>query len=126
MRERARNLASAIEMVGDAVIVLGGGSGRVRSLNEAAQSLVGWPAEEAVGSLLIDILKGARCQEMQRRLSGGGHDSNAQYCMYSRDGNESWVTVREVEVPGENGSAATILVLRDVTQQRAAEARLRQ
>lgn len=111
-------------------IILTDDNGRVAFLNEAARSLTGWSAKEAVGqpvekvfSLLEEESRRPLKDPMTRSLDSRRGAAPAALLVV-KEGAETLVEYRAEVLPG--GASHRLLVFRDVGAQRGLEADLRQ
>ena len=128
-----------LQSIGDGVIVTDA-AGRVKMLNPVAESLTGWPAAEASGRPLGEVFRivteGTRLpveDPVARVLREGTVVGLANHTLLiARDGTErpiadSGAPIRE-SAGGQTGEPdrvdGVVLVFRDQTEERAAEARL--
>lgn len=123
------------DLVPDAVIVGEAGSGRVVLWNRGAEEVFGYPATEAVGMDLADLvapdLRAAHLRGVAGYVAGERGRvidslSTAEVRARHRDGRELWVEMRlaSLDTPGRDapGAARPVLaVLRDVTARKEAE-----
>ncbi|MDM5130789.1 EAL domain-containing protein [Aeromonas piscicola] len=123
------NLISILSSIGDAVIVTDV-SGQITRLNRMAESMTGWPATDAIGKQLEDIiiLVDEDTHEsvdlpIAAALATGVVQTPARHLLLiSREGNE--VPVSDSTAPisqPRKVASGIVLVLRDVATQRQAE-----
>ena len=132
-RGQRMQLATLVDQSNDAIIGFDT-HGRVRSWNRGAQLLFGYSAEQAVGQPLAGLIvpEGATCDEVQglARLAAGEPPTPLEVWRRTRDGQAvrvaislSWLS-DATGGPDAQGTASAIL--RDVTQERAAQDRIRE
>jgi len=121
---KIRLQAQMLGEVGEGVVAVDG-DGRVAYWNRAAEDLYGWPAEEAMGRRLRDMvvpegLRG-RAQEIMAEVRAGKAWSG-EFVVRRRDGTRLTVEATNTPVFGEEGGPPSVIsVFRDVTQRKAAE-----
>ncbi|WP_348771508.1 PAS domain S-box protein [Azospirillum sp. SYSU D00513] len=123
-------LATLLSQAPDAFIALTPG-GTILAWNAAAARLFGVPPEGAVGRAAAEALPPEIHVELSRLasagLGGGGGGEAAREVTFRSAGGPRWVELRLAPVRGEQGGITTLSVtVHDVTQRRAAEARLRE
>ncbi len=125
----ARRLETTLQAIGDGVIVCDP-QGRVERINPVAAKLTGWPQEKAIGTPLHSVLRvvneetrepveipASASNNLQRVLSLAAHA-----ILIARSGAEYQIETSLAPIHDDNGDlSGTVLVLRDVTQQRKAE-----
>ena len=130
-RER-ENLAVTLHSIGDAVIAADT-AGRVLMLNRVAEELTGWPQAEASGRLLSEVFPivneqtGAPAEDPVRKvLECGSVVGLANHTtLVSRDGTCRAIADSAAPIRGRDGAVlGVVLVFRDVTEAREAEAAL--
>ena len=128
LAEHEGHLAAVFEAAVDAMIIIDG-HGLVQGLNPAAERAFGWSADELVGKNVSVLMPRPYRDEHddyleryhatgQKRIIGVGREVTAQ----RRDGSTFpiFLSVGEVQRPGE--AKAFIGILRDITEQKAAQA----
>ena len=121
-------------VVGDAVIVGEVSSGRVVLWNPAAERIFGYPADEAVGMPIEELipppLRSAHREGLSRFLTRGetrlvGTGRPAELPARRKDGSEFWVdlTLTPMETPAVPGRFV-LAIVRDVTERRRSQAHL--
>lgn len=130
----AENLRITLNSIGDAVIATDG-QGIIRRMNPVAESLTGWPDEEAVGRPLGEVfsIRNALTNEPCRNpvdqvLESGEVIALANHTVLSsRDGNEYQIADSGAPIRNAKGEiVGVVLVFRDVTEQYRLENQLRQ
>lgn len=123
-------LAALMEMLDDAVIMVGG-SGTVQMMNPAAEALTGWPLAEAVGRPWVAVLPLLMVSSREPLLDvlatlpappepGRGQRSTPDVILVTRDGQEVVVSLRAALVPPPAGEPpATLITLHNLTYERA-------
>jgi PAS domain S-box-containing protein len=133
LRQQTDWLRVTLASIGDGVISTDA-EGRVTFLNAVAEELTGWPQAEAEGRPLPEVFQIINEESRQpvenpalRALREGTIVGLANHTLLiARDGTERPIDDSAAPIRGEDGSrAGAILVFRDVTERRAAEAALR-
>jgi PAS domain S-box-containing protein len=130
--ERRQWLQTTLESIGDAVIACDS-EGKVDFMNAVAQELTGWTAQEAMGHPLAEVFhiineetreEAENPVEKVRRLQTVVGLAN-HTALLSRDGREYVIDDSAAPIRGESGEVrGIVLVFRDVTEARRAEAAL--
>ena len=126
--EQEGHLAAVFEAAVDAMIIIDA-QGRVERLNPAAERAFGWPAPELVGKnvsvLMPEPYRAEHDGYLARYLEGGekriigiGREVTAM----RRDGTTFPIFLSVGEVARDNGQRSFVGILRDITEQKAAEA----
>jgi PAS domain S-box-containing protein len=120
-------MAATLCSIGDAVITTDQ-EGRVALFNREAEELTGWPADEAVGKTigeLLDLRNGEQRLTLARALARFGtplQEERKQFLrLVRRDGTHRTVAGSSMTVASGECSPGTVLVLRDVTTQQQLE-----
>jgi PAS domain S-box-containing protein len=127
--ERIRFQARLLDAVGEAVIALDM-EGRVLYWNRAAAGMYGWSSEEATGRCLREMvipknLRG-RAEDIAAQLREG-RSWAGEFVVRRKDGTTFTVEGTNTPVFGEDGDFVGVIgVLRDVTQRKQAEERLKE
>src|SRR4028118_1454179 len=127
--ERLRFQAQLLGAVGEAVIALDT-EGRVLYWNRAAAEMCGWSSEEIMGRRLRDMvvpedLRG-RAEEIAGQLREG-RSWAGEFVVRRRDGTTFPVEGTDTPVFGEDGHLVGVIgVLKDITERRGFEERLRE
>jgi len=128
-RDSRRLLASALRSIGDAVL-LTDESGRVTFLNPIAETLTGWPAAEAHGKAVGEVMRlvDAKNHEaiespitrvLRESVAVSVHEHQV---LISRSGSEAPIEQSAAPVREESGAVqGGILVFRDVSKRRQVE-----
>lgn len=132
LRESEMILRAITEAAQDAIIAMDS-SGSVSFWNPAAQRILGYSAEEAIGQPLHDLIAPENCREQYRqgiehfRKTGNGPamGKTTDREVKCKDGNiiSIQLSLAPVQINGEWHSVG---VLRDVTEQKIAEQNLRE
>jgi PAS domain S-box-containing protein len=129
-----RELAITLDSIGDGVISADAG-GRVLRMNPVAQSLTGWPLEEALGKPLEEVfcIRNSQSREpvenpVRRVLQEGQVVGLANHtCLIARDGTEYQIADSAAPLKETDGRMiGAVMVFRDITDQHRAEAALRE
>jgi len=126
--EKLRFQARLLDAVGEAVIALDM-EGRVLYWNRAAEEMYGWSSEEAMGRNLREMvvpesLRG-RAADIAAQLREG-KKWTGEFVVRSRDGTTLPVEGTDTPVFGEDGDFVGVIgVLRDITERKEAEEKLR-
>lgn len=132
--ERDRWLATTLRSIGDAVIATDA-SGRVAFINPVAEKLTGWASAEASGRQLAEVFEildeatGLKVDDpVARVLSEGAVTGLANHTLLrSRTGQLVPVGDSAAPIRDERGrTTGVVLVFRDLSQEREAQARLNQ
>ena len=132
-RSEAR-LSATLRSIGDAVIATDT-QGRVTFMNPVAQALTGWKEKEAVGQELKEVFKIINEQTRQtvenpvtRVLREGGMVGLANHTvLIAKDGTERPIEDSGAPITDVNEKViGVVLVFRDVTERRRAEAAIRE
>jgi PAS domain S-box-containing protein len=130
LRQNEARLRVTLTSIADAVIVTDEHQ-RVTFLNEVAQRLTGWSQEEAAGQLLDTIFPIAHEQTRERIANPADQVMRAGHAiglgndtlLLSRNGQEVLIDESAAPIRDERSSVVgVVLVFRDVTQRRHAEA----
>ncbi len=133
LRESEQRLAITLDSIGDAVIATDP-EGRVVRMNPVAEQLTGWKRGEAVGRPMADVFcpvredTGAPVEDpVQRVLKEGTLVGLANHtALVARDGRRLPISDSAAPIRGEDGAlVGVVLVFRDMSEERKAEARLR-
>lgn len=134
LREREQLLATTLRSIGDAVITTDAAA-RVTYLNPVAEVLTGWPLGEATGRAVSEILA-LRDTASQQALANPAEQALHQCTVQSLSPTAELVGRGGAAVPIDDSAApivdqsggvmGSVVVLRDSTERRAAEARIRQ
>jgi PAS domain S-box-containing protein len=134
LRASEENLRITLDSIGDAVIATDA-SGRITRMNPVAEALTGWPADDAVGRPLADAFRivnedtGATVESpVDRVLRDGAIVGLANHtALIARDGSTRAIADSGAPIRGDDGALrGVVLVFRDQTAERAAEAALRE
>ncbi len=134
VHERTAELRATLYSIGDAVVTTDT-RGRIRQMNPVAVALTGWPEAEAGGKALADVLRISSDRDEQepnllaRVLSGqgpeGGHANEAW--LMDRLGGRRPIDYSGAAIRDDRGEfGGVVLVLRDITERREAQAALHQ
>lgn len=122
--ERSR-MAAIVESSNDAIIGVTL-EGEITNWNQGAESMLGFPAEEAIGKTLMSLIVPPNCREEEKdimeRVTQGEVVPNFHTIRSRADGSHFDVSVTVFPIKGANnrivGAATTI---RDITEQKAIE-----
>jgi PAS domain S-box-containing protein len=127
------NLRVTLQSIGDGVLVTDA-DGRITRLNQVAETLTGWTQAEAVGKPVASIFRIINEQTRQPAVipvaetltKGAIHDLANHTVLIARDGSERPIADSCAPIRGGDGRMlGAVLVFRDVTEEKAAEAELR-
>ncbi len=130
LRRQSEWLRITLESIGDAVISTDA-DGRVTFLNGVAERLTGWPRDEGVGRPLVEVFQIINEHTRQpvenpalRALEVGAVMGLANHTvLIARDGTERPIDDSAAPIRDETGAVVgVVLVFRDITQRREAEA----
>ena len=134
LRESQERLAATLRSIGDAVIGTDA-QGRVTLLNQVAESLTGWPADEALGRPLGEVFRIISADTRQpaenpveRVLRQGAIVRLANHTvLISREGAEYQIADSGAPIRGGDGVIiGAVLVFRDVTAEYRSQQELRE
>ncbi|MCP4657965.1 MAG: GAF domain-containing protein, partial [bacterium] len=130
LAQEKERLAVTLRSIGEGIIAADR-QGRILFLSDAAESLVGWPREEALGQPLKEVFqlwregkKRVRDDPMARVLSAaaGVSEPASRRVLVRRDGSERLITGTGAPILSEQGAViGVVLVLRDVTREQRVE-----
>jgi PAS domain S-box-containing protein len=132
-REAQEEFRTTLYSIGDAVITTDA-EGRVRRINPVAERLTGWPEAEAHGKFLHEVFRivseethATVADPVQRVLREGIVVGLANHTLLiARDGIERPIADSGAPIRDEGGAiTGVVLVFRDQTEERAAEAEVR-
>lgn len=135
LREADRWFANTLQCVADGVVVTDL-EGRIRFLNPAAESLTGWPSEDAAGRQVEDVVQlqggddgvAEAASALVRGVIAEGRPRPVAHGrrLKGREGSERVVDNSAGPVRTDDGQPlGAVLVLRDATERLAHEAQLR-
>jgi two-component system cell cycle sensor histidine kinase/response regulator CckA len=120
--------STTIRSVGDGVIATNA-SGEIEFMNPVAEQLTGWPATEAQGRLLMDVL-GLFEESTSRPAKNPVFDlfagENRSYTLISRAGASTAVEIGCFENRSGDDVLGAILIARNITARKGMEGRLMQ
>jgi PAS domain S-box-containing protein len=128
-RRRAEQLAAVVDASADAIFIASP-EGIIRTWNEGAERLFGYPVREAVGSSIRQLIVPSdyvREFEQVFELARSGQQVQLETVRVRKDGTRIDVSLSltpHIEPPGE--LVAISAIVRDITERRRTEARLRQ
>jgi PAS domain S-box-containing protein len=128
-RRRAEQLATVVEASADAIF-LTSPEGTVLTWNQGAQRLFGYTAEEAIGSTIRDLIVPEEYGDQSERARQQVHTGQQvllETVRLHKDGSRIDVSLGltpHIEPPGE--LIAISAIIRDITERRLVESRLRQ
>ena len=125
-RERERSLLAAMGAIGDAVVSTDV-QGRVEFMNQAAETLTGWKAAEALGRAVDEVVRIAAESAESGSSGPAGWGTAATECRITpRGGTERWISARATTLARPGGGQTRVAVLQDVTERRLLERQLAQ
>jgi two-component system cell cycle sensor histidine kinase/response regulator CckA len=124
LRESERWLATTLRSIGDAVIAADE-RGRVKLINPAAESLTGWPQDEALGRDLGEVFQLAD-EATGRRVEVIAGDAphttaarRSDVLLLSRDGRSTPVETSASVITDEKGGfRGSVLIFKDISERR--------
>ena len=126
---RLTQLASIVEMSGDAIVGVGA-DGEVMSWNRGAEELLGYPAESAIGRPLSTLLGPEAedaVQNIRDMIRHGGELTRFETVVQKDDGTPVHLSLSLSPMMDPAGHVAGAAAIgRDITAQRSVEAQLRQ
>ena len=125
--EEASQQAALIELAHESVIVRDW-AGRIRSWNRGAEELYGWPAEEAKGKIIHELLQTKfpkPLEEIKADLQHSGH-WEGELVHRRRDGEQRIVSSRWAIQPQGSRTPLILEINNDVTQRVRSEKNLRE
>ena len=132
LREGRQWLQTILDSVGDALIA-SDRQGRIRLMNPIAQDLTGWKLSEAKGRPIEEIFRAkkddsrAPAENIVSRASESSLEAARpnQSVLLRKDGRETLIESKAAPIYGAAGvTGGSVLVFRDVTDQKRAEAAL--
>jgi PAS domain S-box-containing protein len=124
LRESERWLATTLRSIGDAVIAADE-RGRVKLINPAAESLTGWPQDEALGRDLGEVFQladEATGQRVEPSTDAAPHTTAARQSdvlLLSRDGRSTPVETSASVITDEKGDLrGSVLIFKDISERR--------
>jgi two-component system, cell cycle sensor histidine kinase and response regulator CckA len=130
-----QNLADAITSNAAEGVLLIDNEGRVTFINKMAQDMLGWTQEELVGEVLHDKLQSCRpdgsarpsddCPHMEVLRTGQTLRSHEDYFIH-KNGQIVPISCSVAPIRSDSIIAGAVMVVRDLTQQRLAEATQRE
>jgi PAS domain S-box-containing protein len=124
LRESERWLATTLRSIGEAVIAADE-RGRVRLINPAAESLTGWPQDEAMGRDLDEVFQladeatGQRVEAVADGERRAAASRRADVLLLSRDGRSTPVETSASAITGEKGDFhGSVLIFKDISERR--------
>lgn len=130
LRQREAYLSTLLDTLGDAVLTLQMPERRITYANRALSTIFGYEAQEALGQTtrMLHVSEDGFA-EFGRRLeearSEGQERMRADFELRHKDGHTIWAGVHVSLLADEDGSLTAISVLRDVTERRLSEERVR-
>lgn len=120
LRESERWLATTLRSIGEAVIAADERN-RVRLINPAAESLTGWPHDEALGRDLSEVFQ-LTDESTGRSVEIGGHATTARQSdvlLLSKDGRSTPVETSASVITDEKGDfRGSVLIFKDISERR--------
>jgi two-component system cell cycle sensor histidine kinase/response regulator CckA len=133
LRESERWLATTLRSIGDAVIAADE-RGRVKLINPAAESLTGWPQDDALGRDLGEVFQladeatGRRVEPMTDAAGDAPHTTamphtiaarRSDVLLLSRDGRSTPVETSASVITDEKGAfRGSVLIFKDISERR--------
>lgn len=126
LADEMEELDVTLKSIGDGVITADR-SGNVRLINSVAESMTGWPADDAIGKPLSEIYLTSDAHSRQRgngdaksqaKGAQGHHPSVHQRTIKARDGREHPIADTQAPIQDKDGNLiGTVVVFRDITEQ---------
>ncbi|HWW73824.1 MAG TPA: response regulator, partial [Pyrinomonadaceae bacterium] len=117
LRESERWLATTLRSIGDSVIAADE-RGRVKLINPAAESLTGWPRDEALGRELAEVFQLAD-EATGLRVEPATDAARTDVLLVSRDGRSTPVeTSASVITDEQGGLRGSVLIFKDISERR--------
>ncbi len=117
-------MQAVFEGVDAGLLVVEGGTGRILQANRRAEAMLNTPGKDLVGSGLPGLVAGADGAEthaiVRAMARGAAHAEDVQ--LQLAGGQSLWVRLEASPLPERAG--LTVLLLRDINQRKASEARL--
>jgi len=123
LRDSEENLAITLESIGDAVVATDL-VGRITRMNCVAEELTGWPAADAVGCPLCEVVQLIAADSREPLADPATEvlatrrvlDMTGQVILVARDGTERRIADSSAPIRDRNGhTVGAVLVFRDVT-----------
>ena len=127
LRESEENLSITVDSIGDGVIATDEAR-IIRRINPPASELTGWPAAEAIGRHLNEVLEliDADHRHPIPEASSGTASVTGATLLVGRQGQERVIDARSAPIRTSEGeSVGLVVVFRDITEQRMLEEQLR-
>jgi PAS domain S-box-containing protein len=134
LQRNEENLRITLDSIGDAVIATDT-SGIIVRMNPVAEKLTGWPAQDARGKPLTNVLhlmnaltrEPIECPTEKVFADKKTIGLPGNTLLIARDGSEAYIADSGAPIQSDTGELlGMVLVFRDVTQERALQERLRQ
>lgn len=134
LRESEEKLRVTLTSIGDAVIATDAES-RITFINPVAAALTGWEGDEARGRMIEEVFRIINeetrkpAEDIVRRVLREGHIAALanHTALITRDGREIPIEDSAAPIRGASGEVSgVVLVFHDVTEQRRAQAELRE
>ena len=130
--EKARSEAAfrgLVEAAGSMILIIRP-DGRIAYVNPFGEELIGYTSEEMRGrdcvELLVDGDRRAMARERMQRVMTDGPEHGFEVPVSSRDGKRHWLLWNAQQLEDFGGGPAILAIGQDVTDRRAAEAKLLQ
>jgi two-component system cell cycle sensor histidine kinase/response regulator CckA len=121
-------LSTTLRSVGEGIVATNT-SGEVVFMNPVAEQLTGWPAAEAYGYLLMDVLglfEESNNQPAKNPVQDLFAGENRSYTLISKTGSKTVVEVECFENRSADHLLGAVLIVRDISGRREMERRLMQ
>lgn len=122
-------LAALVRHAADTIVALDG-SGRIVTLNPAAERTLGLPADEAEGRPIDDLLSDTDAGQLPRLLAAarsGAEQVRHELSVHLLDGRRALLSASAAAIRDDTGRlVGLVLIARDVTAERQSEQQLRE
>jgi PAS domain S-box-containing protein len=128
-RATQQRFRAVVEQIADGVSLVGG-DGTVLYVSSAASRMLGWSPDEIAGRSFLDLVhpedRTAAADQMADVLARPGAEGDSEHRCLHRDGSSRRIHITPRNRLNDPALRAVVVTFRDVTEQRALEAQLRQ